>query len=135
MTLITWNEQLSVNIAKIDTQHRILFNNMNALFDEMEAGREKDATAKVLSKLEAYTVYHFDTEEKMFQEYGYPGYEQHKKEHDVMRKQVDELKDNFNKGDIMITLKVLNFFKDWLKKHISISDKKYSPFLTDKGVE
>lgn len=134
MALITWNEQLSVNIGKIDLQHKKLVELINRLCDAMQQGKGKEALGNVLSELKDYTVYHFNTEEKLFQEHGYPRYQLHKKEHDDLTKQVEELKDKFDKGDIMITIKVLNFLKDWLNQHITGSDKIYTPFLNSKGI-
>lgn len=134
MALITWNDQLSVNIGKIDLQHKKLVELINRLCETMQEGKGKEFLGKVLSELKDYTVYHFGTEEKLFQEYGYPGYQIHKKEHDDLTSQVVELKDKFDKGDMMITIKVLHFLKDWLNQHIMGSDKKYTPFLNSKGI-
>jgi len=33
-----------------------------------------------------------------------------------------------------ITLEVMNFLKDWLSHHILSVDKKYAPFLNEKGI-
>ncbi len=134
MALMTWEQKFSVNIKEIDGQHQKLFELINNLHDAMKTGRGKDALGGVLSELVDYTVYHFSTEEKLFQKYGYSEYSQHKKAHDTLTKQVLELNDKLKRGDVIITIEVMNFLKDWLNSHILSTDKKYSTFLNNKGV-
>ncbi|MBI5055189.1 MAG: bacteriohemerythrin [Nitrospirae bacterium] len=134
MPFITWNEEYSVNIKEIDTQHQKLIELINNLFDKMRIGRGKDVIGIILNELVNYTVYHFLTEEKLFQEHGYPEYMQHKKLHSDLTKQVKELKDKFDHGDIIVTARTLNFLNKWLIDHIMGEDKKYAPFLNSKGV-
>jgi len=33
-----------------------------------------------------------------------------------------------------MSVEVMEFLKDWLEKHILGTDRKYGPFLNDKGV-
>lgn len=133
MALMTWSEKFSVNIKEIDGQHMKLFDLVNNLHDAMKSGKGKDALGKVLSELVDYTVYHFGTEEKLFQKYGYPEYSQHKREHDNLSKKAKELNEKLTAENI-ITIEVMNFLKDWLNSHILSTDKKYSSFLNSKGV-
>ncbi|MBI4849351.1 MAG: bacteriohemerythrin [Nitrospirae bacterium] len=134
MPFITWNEEYSVNIKEIDAQHKKLIELINNLFDKMRIGRGKDVIGIILNELVNYTVYHFITEEKLLQEHRYPEYMQHKKLHSDLTKQVKELKDKFDHGDIIVTARTMNFLNRWLIDHIMGEDKKYSPFLNSKGV-
>lgn len=134
MALITWTENFSVQVQSIDDQHKKLIGLVNDLYDAMRAGKARDVLGKVLSELIDYTVYHFGTEEKLFVKYGYPEYKAHKKEHDDLTKQAVALKEKFDNGNMMITIEVMNFLKDWLNNHILGTDKKYGPFLSAKGV-
>ena len=134
MALMNWESRFSVSIKEIDEQHKKLFEIINSLHDAMKAGKGKDALGKVLSELVNYTVYHFGTEEKMFQKYGYPETALHKKEHADLTKQATELKAKFEKDGGIITIEVMNFLRDWLNNHILKIDMKYIPFLKSKGV-
>ncbi len=134
MALMTWDPKFSVNIREIDNQHKKLFELINNLHDSMKTGKGKEALGKILSELADYTVNHFSAEEKLFQTYGYPEQAQHKKMHTDLTKQVMDLKGKLDKGDVIITIEVMNFLKDWLNNHILVSDKKYSAFLNGKGV-
>jgi hemerythrin len=134
MALFTWSDKFAVNILEIDAQHKRLIELINMLYDAMKQGKGKDVLGKVLADLVTYTVYHFSTEEKLFQKFGYPEYEVHKKEHDNLTLKAKDLKEKFNQGKTMITIEVMNFLKDWLNNHILNSDTQYGPFLNSKGV-
>ncbi len=134
MPIIDWDAKLSVNINIIDEQHKKLVGLVNALYDAMKEGKAKDILGNLLTELVSYTDYHFKTEEELFKKHGYPESAAHKLEHDKLRKEVLDLKAKFDQGEMIITVEVLYFLRDWLGKHILGSDKKYSPFLISKGV-
>lgn len=134
MSLINWNNNLSVNIKEIDGQHKRLVDLINTLHDAMKVGKGPDVMNKIFAELLDYTVYHFGTEEKLFQEYGYPEYSKHKKEHDDLTKQAVELKNKFEANKLAITMDTMDFLQNWLKNHIIGTDKMYTSFLNSKGV-
>ena len=135
MALITWNETLAVNIKKIDDQHKRLVELINILHDSMKAGKGNDVIGPILSDLLSYTAFHFATEEKLFQQFAYPEYLLHKKEHDALANKVKAFINDFRAGKISVTIEVMNFLRDWLRNHILGSDQKYAPFLVNKGVQ
>jgi hemerythrin len=132
--LIQWTQQLSVSVEEIDKQHKRLVNLINMLHDSMRMGKGKEVLGKVLEELTDYTVYHFDSEEKLLMQYEYPSYTLHKKEHENLTKQVKEIKEQFDSGDTILTVEFMGFLKDWLNNHILQVDKKYSSFLNSKGI-
>ncbi len=134
MSLFNWSPDLSVNISEIDTQHKKLIDLINLLHDSMRMGKGKEVLGKILKELTDYTVYHFNTEERLFEKHGYVESARHKKEHDDLTKQVMDIKSKFEQGQTTITVEVMTFLKDWLNNHIRQSDKKYSAYLNSKGV-
>jgi hemerythrin len=72
MAMVTWNDNLSVNVAEIDLQHKKLVGLINELFDAMKIGKGKDVTGKILDGLISYTATHFTQEERYFDKFGYP---------------------------------------------------------------
>ena len=134
MAFMSWKEEFETNVWEVDTQHRKLLDLLNRLFDAMKVGKGKDVLGPILKELINYTVYHFGTEERLFQQHGYPGLEKHKKEHDDLTRKALELKSAFESGNQTITIEVLNFLRNWLNVHILQEDKKFGPFLNSKGV-
>ncbi len=134
MALLTWNETYSVKIKKFDDQHRKLIDLINQLHDAMLVGKGKDVMGSVLNSLVDYTKTHFAAEETLMKLHGYPDYEQHKKEHNVLVMQVLDVQRQLREGKTPITQAIMFFLKEWLQQHIQGNDKKYGPCLNGKGV-
>ena len=135
MALIQWNDSFSVKVAEIDRQHQKLVSMINDLGDAMKQGKGKDVLGNIISGLVSYTATHFKTEEKYFDQFGYPETDSHKKEHAAFVKKVTDFKDGFEKGKLGLSIKVMNFLSDWLKNHIKKTDMKYSQFFNEKGLK
>lgn len=136
MTLIEWKEDYSVKISEIDKHHKRLIELINRLHTGMGNGMKKEFLADVLNGLIAYTVYHFATEEKHFKRHNYPEYRGHRKEHEDLTEKAKALKYRLDKGeDGVLSAEVMHFLKDWLNHHILQIDKKFGPFLTEKGLK
>ncbi len=134
MTLINWNTNYSVGIAEIDDQHKKLIALINDLYDAMRRGNGKAALGRVLADLLDYTIYHFNAEERLFQKYAYPDFEEHKQMHDYLAEKVRQLKNEYEGGSPAITRDAMLFLSNWLNVHILEVDRKYGPFLNDKGI-
>ncbi len=135
MAMFTWDNRFAVGIAAIDTEHQRLVATLNELFDAMMAGKGNDATSQVLDKLIGYTATHFATEEKLFDQHGYPQTAAHKQEHQELVKQVLAFQADFKAGKSTLSNELMQFLKQWLMTHILGSDKAYVPFLHSKGVK
>jgi len=48
--------------------------------------------------------------------------------------QVLELKEQFEKGQAILTQSVIEFLQDWLINHIKGEDKRYAPHLIRHGI-
>ncbi|MGB9521341.1 MAG: bacteriohemerythrin [Anaerolineales bacterium] len=135
MSFITWNDQYSVNIKSIDAQHQQLVQMVNDLHQSMLDGRSSDTLKDLLKKLIDYTVVHFSTEEKLMQQYSYPGYVYHKAEHENLTKKVLEFQQKFQQNPTGLGVQMMDFLKSWLVNHIQGTDKKYSKFFNNLGVQ
>ncbi len=122
MTLIVWNDDLSVGNAFIDNDHKKLVKLVNDFHNAMEEGRGNEVVGKVLHNLVIYTKEHFAREEAEMRRIKYPRYLAHKLEHDNLLMEVAELQAGFDTGKAMLTLKVSRFLRDWLATHIKQTD-------------
>lgn len=134
MALINWNSRLSVNVAEIDLQHQKLISMINELHDEMSQGKSKDVLGKTVEGLIGYTAEHFKTEEKYSAKFGYPEADSHEKEHLAFVQKVSDVKARFDQGEITISVEIMNFLSDWIRKHIKGTDKAYSQFFNENGL-
>ncbi len=134
MPLLNWKEDYSVKIKEVDEQHKKLIGLINDLHDAMTQKKAKEVLGDVLRKLADYTVFHFSMEERLMKSNGYPEYDDHREKHQKMTAKVMSLQNELKQGKITLSMEVMDFLKNWLDKHILGTDKKYSPFLTGKGV-
>ncbi|MDD5674977.1 MAG: bacteriohemerythrin [Chitinivibrionales bacterium] len=135
MALMEWSDSYSVSIASIDEQHKKLVGMVNALNEAMATGKSKEGLQKTLTELINYTVEHFSYEERLFAQHGYLETVKHAGEHKKLAGQVLDFDKKFKAGELMLSIQMMNFLKDWLITHIGGSDKKYSGFLISKGVK
>ena len=101
----------------------------------MKQGKGKIIIGNVLNELINYTAVHFKTEEKYFNQFNYPDSIAHKLEHSNFVNKVLTFKKEFDEGRQSMTIDVLNFLVSWLKNHILISDKNYSNFFNENGLQ
>lgn len=134
MALMTWNPDYSVKIREIDEQHKQLIAMINELNEAMSSGRGKETLGSILDRLTRYVASHFQLEEKLMEQHGYPEFADHKDKHQKMTAKVLSLREDYKQGKIALTIEVAKFLQDWLNKHILSTDQKYAPFLTAKGV-
>jgi hemerythrin len=134
MPLIEWRDDFSVGVERFDDEHKRLIGMINNLHDAMREGRGKAALAEVLKELLDYTNRHFQHEEKVMKEHFYPQLAAHQKAHEELKKRVLEYEEQFESGKRMLSVEMVEFLVDWLKKHIAGVDKEYTEFLNSKGV-
>ncbi|OUD12891.1 bacteriohemerythrin [Thioflexithrix psekupsensis] len=133
--LVEWTEELSVGIQEIDEQHKILVSLLNRMHEGIIMGQDKQVINGILNELAQYTVIHFAVEESLMRIFDYPEYDLHKKHHEELTHQVIELQAKLKIDQDAISMEVLHFLRHWLTYHILGDDKKYGPFLLDRGLQ
>lgn len=134
MPLIEWDSSFSVNVELIDEQHNMLVKMINDLYDAMLSGKENEELSKLINQMSVYAAMHFAREEHYFDTLGYPDAEEHKDEHLYFENQVSQFENEFNEGKQELTNEILQFLSNWLVKHIKGTDKKFGPFLNERGI-
>jgi hemerythrin len=135
MSLINWEESLSVKVSEIDTQHKKLVELINKLHDAMKERKANTALGGIIEELVNYALNHFQTEERYFDKFGYLKATSHKKEHKDFVNKVAAFKDDFAKGKMMLSMEIMEFLKGWLINHIKKIDMSYSDFFIEKGLK
>lgn len=121
--LISWDEKYSVGAARIDEQHKKLFEFLNAYYDAIAQGNSEKMISATLKNLMDYTKYHFKDEEDFMSII--PGFNisGHVDEHKFFISKVAELQNKVESGE-NIKFDLFEFMKEWILNHILINDKK-----------
>jgi hemerythrin len=132
--ILQWDDSLSVGIEEIDNQHKKLVRMICDLHEAMRSGQGKSQVESIIKELTNYTVEHFGYEEKLLEQHKYSGYLNHRKEHEKFVDKVVAFGNDFRENRAALTTEIMNFLKDWLVGHIKGIDKKYGPFLNQRGI-
>ena len=132
--LIEWKEEYNVNIKKIDNQHRYLVDLINGLNEVVMGVGSTEKVDYFLAELTKYSDEHFKTEEYLFDKFGYPEGEEHKRIHKEFLEKVKDIENRYKGDKLKISFDLLDFLEDWFVTHLITEDKKYVPFLKGKGV-
>ena len=135
MALFNWDDSTYTVFNKdIDIQHKKLVNLLNDLHEAMAKGKTKDVTGGILKELVSYTKTHFTYEERLLKTNNYHYLKNQESEHTAFVNEIEKFQSEFLSGKVMISIKLMNFLKDWLQKHIKINDRKYGEYFKSNGV-
>lgn len=135
MAMLAWNDRLSVNIKEIDDQHKKLVEMINNLHDAMKGGKGDAVVFGIVDQMKKYAASHFALEEKHMKAHNYPDFVKHKAEHDKFVAKVLQVEKDCKSGKCAMSMDILNFLSTWLVDHIKGTDKKYGPYLNERGIK
>ena len=125
-TYVAWKPYYSVGDSSLDAEHQQILAAIDGLYAAMSTCEENAKSKKLLDRVVQYTLTHFQHEERIMQEAGYPALPAHKLEHERMRQRTLELRANFSR---VKATELLCFLKEWWTNHIQAEDKSYAPYL------
>ncbi len=127
----SWDKSLETGNLEIDCQHRSLVDAVNNLLNACSEGKGRNEVEKTLKFLQDYVIRHFSDEEKLQIKSNYPDYKAHREKHEVFKKEVNEIVEEFKKGGATIQLvaKVNSSVAGWLISHIKTEDKRVAAHI------
>lgn len=131
---VVWSETISIHVARMDEHHMKLIEIANAIVENLPRYGNRKTLTNLFDALVDYAKYHFDAEEKLMISYAYPGFEDHRRKHQELLRQVAEYRDQVGSGEAPDQGSFQRFFEGWLIRHILEEDYKYGAFLNSMGV-
>ena len=89
---LVWREQMSVGNTLIDTEHRYLLDQINAVELALNSEDNHDILVETLDHLAEYTQTHFDHEEQIQLKIKFPLHEEHKIKHQEIMTELYSIK-------------------------------------------
>lgn len=132
--VLQWHEEYRVDVLRLDTQHRRLFEQANAILDAVDCGRELPEVLSLMDAMAEYARYHFGEEEALMVRYGYPEAESHRTRHARLMDLLGETRQQIQERGFAESAGMLTFLKEWLVNHICTDDRRYTKYLNSKGV-
>lgn len=131
--IVQWKEIYQIGHEDIDQQHKKLFEIMNNLHDVQQNGTGQIVLESIFKQLTDYMAFHFSTEETLMTEVNYPNIEQHINAHEDFISRIYHCENKSKLGNLIISIKVLNYLKEWVIDHILGTDKELGEYLKQKN--
>jgi hemerythrin len=131
----TWSEEYSCGVAEIDSQHRILLSQLNALALAVREERVAD-TPSILARIEKVTGQQFATEETLMQESRYVFAAEHIHQHRRFQENLRRLSDEIGSGSenpVYLAFRIKLLLMDWTINHSVKTDRHLGHHLKSRS--
>lgn len=130
MAFIEWEDRYSVHNSTIDDHHRQLFDIVNMVHDAVWAKSGIEKLGAIIQMLRRHSEEHFSAEEEAMALHGFPGRDDHCREHKMLLEGLSTMERRLAAADRSLELDMLHFLlRDWLQIHILTHDKQYIPYI------
>lgn len=123
-----WKSDYAVDGGRIDDEHKQLLNLANQVLAFTDPSRQADEVTDTVKQLFKYMEFHFDNEQGLMREAGYPEHEEHAQAHAKIISDMNNLlKTSSNLDQLVVELKPA--MRNWVVQHILDEDKKIAKYL------
>lgn len=135
MTLLSWRDDYRVGVPLIDTEHEYLIGLINEFHDKHASGVARPQSLPVLNKLVSYAEQHFQHEEALMAEIGFPRLAHQQKLHERLYSSIFTLHEELSRNRAEVNGKTMRFLRHWLLDHILDEDMDIGEFLRRKNAK
>jgi len=129
VSLVQWDDSMSVGNQHIDEQHQILIDTINQLASA-ESQNDRPVVSMIIDELVSYAAFHFQYEERLIELGGYPELDKHRSIHQSFVKWIAKVREEFlYRRRAQFGEHILSFLRDWLRDHILGDDQRYRPYI------
>jgi hemerythrin-like metal-binding protein len=134
VTLLTWSHECIVGVQAMDDQHGILMDTLNELRGMLVRGADRREICLQLERLIEFTQMHFQSEEQLLQQQGFPDAGEHRTEHQALLARLYKALEQVNREESVHFSSVLGFLPSWYLDHVEQLDQPYGKWLNEHGV-
>ena len=131
---VSWDRSLETGDPEIDSQHRELFRRIDKLLAATADRRARAEVGRLLTFLGDYVVSHFEAEERLMADSGYPEAAPHRDEHRRFVADYARLFEDYRAdgpGPVFV-IKFGNRVTAWLCEHICRTDRRLVDYLNTR---
>ena len=127
---LNWNKSFEVGHERIDFEHQIFLGLIKKLADiEVNSASEFN---RYLIELKKYAEFHFISEENIMLDCSYPDYNEHKKLHNNLIKDLDHHINRYDR-DKLQPGEFVAFLYEWFIHHTMVEDLKISSYIDSQS--
>jgi hemerythrin len=132
---LSWKEQYSVGVEEIDSDHKQLVDLINRVVTAASTNLGDEFVGENIYELVAYAKYHLNREERLMDEYEFPGRKGHKRQHQSFIDAVARFEDEYEHDLKVKNLQMFDFLREWLLRHISYTDKELGAYIQGRRAQ
>jgi hemerythrin len=117
------------NIHEFDNPHTTLLEHLDALREAIGTTSRQDELGGMARGIVADMEAHFQDEESLMRQHGFPGSANHHIEHVTLTKKAKQLRRHIRAGELSAALETHDILAKWLKHHILSADGELEVFL------
>lgn len=118
---IKWKKSFSTDVVSVDNEHRALIDALSQFADQHHNSPSNFDVVQALDLIATEAIKHFEHEEQVMFNIGYPRYVSHKEKHEWLiadiSKRRQEMETNSEDFD-----EILKYLKYWLMRHLASED-------------
>lgn len=127
------SKTLTFGVASMDREHAGQISLLNDLKAAVRSGADEKVVYALLNELVEHTNLHFLSEQLAMKLHAYEAYESHFLEHERLRVEVQNLKNNLAAGAITDKHGLIEALRSWLVVHIQTADKALAEYLSTRA--
>ena len=135
MILLSWQDDYRIGVPLIDREHQYIFRLINEFNDKYAGGETQQQILLVLTRLVAYAEQHFQHEEGLMQECGYPRLAHQQSLHEKLYGSIFALNEDLSLRGSRVDTLTLRFLKYWMMDHILKEDMDIGDFMRRKLIQ
>ena len=112
----------------LDAQHKVILGYMAKVYKYILAGGKGTELFELVDRLDTFCKLHLWDEEKLMAETDFPAIEDHKFEHALFIKHLENFAGRCEELDSVTGIDELLFLKGWFIEHIQVFDKRYAEY-------
>ena len=129
MAFLSWRKDYELGVEQIDTEHHRLFDMVNEFHETYSSSDRHKEIPHLLNRLVVYAEEHFQHEEKLMSQNGYPLLEKHREQHGDLVTAIFAINERLASDPAKASAETLQFVKKWLQDHILKDDMDIADFL------
>ena len=132
---MVFSDKMIDGVAAIDHQHRGLVDIINALYDITLNKNARTTLVQVFEDLDRHIDEHFDCEEQLYAQAGYPLAKDHIASHEAFRRRIADYRASArNANATLVATELLYLLKQWLTGHMQNEDRDACRHLNASGI-
>jgi hemerythrin-like metal-binding protein len=133
MTLLEWQKHFELGIPEVDHEHQELIRMINRVHETLRRNPTVEEVGAMLGEIHSLISAHFALEEKNMQALGYPGFKEHKREHESL---LDDIRDTMDECTTELPLDRDAFsarLNAWFGEHFRTQDARLHTYLKESA--